>query len=103
MKALILEKPGPPDTLKIAEQPLPLPGPDQVRVKVMAVGLNPVDYKTADWDVPSWSGPTSSGWTWRASLMPWAMVLFRGSPETACSTTATFPNPADMVNWNQHL
>ena len=49
MKALVLEKPGSPDTLKIAEQPLPDPAPGEVRVRVMAVGLNPVDYKTAEW------------------------------------------------------
>jgi NADPH:quinone reductase-like Zn-dependent oxidoreductase len=57
MKALVLEKPGSPGSLKIAERPLPDPAPDQVRVKVMAVGLNPVDYKTAEWGWPSWRWP----------------------------------------------
>ncbi len=57
MKALILEKPGSPDCLKIAEQPLPEPAPGEIRVKVMAVGLNPVDYKTAEWGHPSWQWP----------------------------------------------
>jgi NADPH:quinone reductase-like Zn-dependent oxidoreductase len=57
MKALVLEKPGSPDTLKIAEQPLPDPAPGEVRVRVMAVGLNPVDYKTAEWGWPSWKWP----------------------------------------------
>jgi len=36
---------------------MPSPKPDQVRVKVMAVGLNPVDYKTAEWGHPSWQWP----------------------------------------------
>lgn len=57
MKALVLEKPGSPDTLKIAEQPLPDPALGEVRVRVMAVGLNPVDYKTAEWGWPSWKWP----------------------------------------------
>ena len=57
MKALVLEKPGSPNSLKISEQPLPSPELDQIRVKVMAVGLNPVDYKTAEWGHPSWRWP----------------------------------------------
>lgn len=57
MKALILEKPGSPDSLKIADQPLPEPAPGEIRVKVKAVGLNPVDYKTAEWGHPSWQWP----------------------------------------------
>ena len=40
MITLVLEKPGNPDYLKIAEQSLPDPTPDDVRVKVMAVDLN---------------------------------------------------------------
>ena len=55
MKALVLKKPGAPDTLIPQEHSLPSPGPDEVRVKVMAVGLNPVDYKTAQW---GWQGKT---------------------------------------------
>ena len=57
MKALILEKAGLPDTLKISEQPLPVPAADQVRVRVMAIGLNPVDYKLAEGGFPSWKWP----------------------------------------------
>ncbi len=57
MKALILEKPGSPDGLKIADQPLPEPAPGEIRVNVKAVGLNPVDYKTAERGHPSWLWP----------------------------------------------
>jgi len=57
MKALVLKKPGAPDTLILQEHSLPSPGPDEVRVKVMAVGLNPVDYKTAEWGWQSWLWP----------------------------------------------
>jgi NADPH:quinone reductase len=57
MKALILEKAGLPDTLKISEQPLPVAAPHEVRVRVMAIGLNPVDYKLAEGGFPSWKWP----------------------------------------------
>lgn len=36
---------GGPDVLEIRDEPVPEPGPGQVRVAVRAVGLNPVDYK----------------------------------------------------------
>ena len=57
MKALIIERAGAPDTLKISEQPLPVPAPHEVRVRVMAIGLNPADYQTAEWGFPSWKWP----------------------------------------------
>jgi len=57
MKALVLDQPGTPDTLRLTDVPLPEPGPGEVRVRVEAVGLNPVDYKTAEWGVPSWKWP----------------------------------------------
>lgn len=57
MKALILEKAGSPDTLKISDQPLPDPTAHEVRVRVMAIGLNPVDYKLAEGGFPSWKWP----------------------------------------------
>ena len=57
MKALVLEKPGTPGTLKIAEMPLPQPEAGEIRVKVHAVGLNPVDYKVAASGFSTWSYP----------------------------------------------
>ena len=57
MKALILERTGTPDTLKVADQPLPVPAAHEVRVRVMAIGLNPVDYKLAEGGFPSWNWP----------------------------------------------
>ncbi len=55
MKALVLEKPGIPDNLSIAEIPLPQPEAGEIRVKVHAVGLNPVDYKVAASSFSTWS------------------------------------------------
>ena len=57
MKALVLDKPGKPDTLRITDMPVPEPGPGEVRVKIKAVGLNPVDYKVAESGVPGWEYP----------------------------------------------
>lgn len=57
MKALVLDKPGKPDSLRIAEIPMSEPGPGEVRVTVKAVGLNPVDYKVAETGVPGWTYP----------------------------------------------
>lgn len=42
MKALILARPGQPETLKLTEHPIPVPLPNEVRVKVAAVRLKPV-------------------------------------------------------------
>lgn len=45
MKALLAGKPGGPEVLTLGETDKPTPGPGQILVKVMACGLNPVDYK----------------------------------------------------------
>lgn len=57
MKALVLDQPGSAETLRVAEIPDPQPGSDEVRVRVRAVGLNPVDYKLAESGFPSWEYP----------------------------------------------
>lgn len=43
MKSIIVRQPGNPNVLEIAELPLPEPGPHQVRIKVAASALNPID------------------------------------------------------------
>lgn len=43
MKAIRVEKFGDPGVMKLAEVPMPEPGPGQVLVKVQAVGVNPVE------------------------------------------------------------
>lgn len=57
MKALVLDKPGSPKTLRATEVPRPEPGAGEVRVRVHAVGLNPVDYKLAASGFPGWDYP----------------------------------------------
>jgi len=57
MKALVLDQPGPPDTLRMADILTPQPGAGQVRVRVHAFALNPVDYKRAQTGYPAWKYP----------------------------------------------
>jgi NADPH:quinone reductase len=57
MKALLLHEKGQWKEMKIEEIETPKPGPGEILVKVYAVGLNPVDYKTATGGNPNWSYP----------------------------------------------
>ncbi len=61
MKAFLLDKPGAPESLRLGDAPLPQPGAGQVRVKVEAVGLNPVDYKLIERGHALWSYPFIPG------------------------------------------
>jgi len=57
MKALLLDQPGSLDTLYVSDVPEPHPAAGEVRVKVQAVGLNPVDYKLAQNGFARWHYP----------------------------------------------
>lgn len=57
MKALVLDQAGSLDYLRMSEVNRPEPGPGEIRVKVQAVGLNPVDYKVAESGHPDWQFP----------------------------------------------
>jgi NADPH:quinone reductase len=61
MKAIILDGPGKPETMKLAERPKPEPGPGEIRIAVRAAGLNPVDYKLAANGIPTWTYPFIPG------------------------------------------
>jgi NADPH:quinone reductase len=45
MRAMLVHQFGGPEVITPGDVPVPTPGPHQVLVKVMATGLNPVDYK----------------------------------------------------------
>jgi NADPH:quinone reductase len=57
MQALVLDAPGNLDSFRLSEVPMPIPGDGQIRVKVHATGLNPVDYKLALGGHPAWEYP----------------------------------------------
>lgn len=42
---VVAKSPGGPDVLELAEVPTPSPGPNQVRIDVRAIGVNPIDHK----------------------------------------------------------
>jgi NADPH:quinone reductase-like Zn-dependent oxidoreductase len=46
MRAFILEKYGPPETLRMAEVEKPAPAADEALVKVLAVSVNPADWRS---------------------------------------------------------
>lgn len=48
MRALVLTRYGGPDSALLREVPRPEPGRGEVRVRVQAAGLNPVDFKTRE-------------------------------------------------------
>jgi NADPH:quinone reductase-like Zn-dependent oxidoreductase len=78
MKALVLDHPGSPSEWHMATLPDPEVKRGEVLVRVHAVGLNPADYKIAQWGNPAWRypfimgldvagiiaaiGPDASGW-----------------------------------------
>ena len=46
MRALVIDRTGGPDELHLAELPLPVPVSDELLVRVVAAGINPIDAKT---------------------------------------------------------
>lgn len=61
MRAIVLDALGPPETLRVAELPIPEPGPGEVRVRVAAAGINPADWKILAIGSPGWSFPVAAG------------------------------------------
>jgi len=57
LKALLLDKPGAITSLRAGDIADPMPSEGEIRVKVEALGLNPVDYKQAGRGNDAWSYP----------------------------------------------
>lgn len=57
MKAILLDKPGSPSSLRIGEIALPRSGEGEALVRVCATSLNPVDYKVAARGYDGWNYP----------------------------------------------
>ena len=55
--AVVLDQPGDPATMRVAQIEVPPPGPGEIRLEVLACGLNPVDWKLAKSGLPDWSWP----------------------------------------------
>jgi NADPH:quinone reductase-like Zn-dependent oxidoreductase len=64
MKAILYDRYGPPDVLRVADLDVPEPSAAQVRVRVKAASVNPIDWKVRRGDMRLLSGfgfPRSTG------------------------------------------
>ena len=61
MRALLLDRPGPPSSLRVGDAARPVPGVGEVLVRVDAAALNPVDYQLASGGHPLWTYPHIPG------------------------------------------
>ena len=57
MRAALTERYGPPEVVRIAEVPEPMPGPGQIKVRVTAAGVSVGDARMRGMDVPPGFGP----------------------------------------------
>lgn len=62
MRAIVQDTLGGPEVLRLAEVPVPEPGPTEVLVKVHAAGVNPVDWKVRRSGGFLGSPPFTVGW-----------------------------------------
>ncbi len=56
MRAVVQRESGGPEVLTLTQLPIPTPGAGQVRIRVVAAGVNPVDWKARQ---PNYVSPTS--------------------------------------------
>lgn len=61
MQAWVISQPGLEHLQLVSDFAIPEPEPHEIRVKVLAVGLNPVDYKRCTWNASAWTYPQIPG------------------------------------------
>ncbi|PST83972.1 oxidoreductase [Pedobacter yulinensis] len=66
MKAIILTTAGGPENFLLAELPKPVPGPGEVLIRIAAISINPIDWKTRSgkgaWPLVAQIQPLVLGW-----------------------------------------
>ncbi|GII23998.1 NADP-dependent oxidoreductase [Planosporangium mesophilum] len=67
MRAIQAKSYGGPEVLELVDLPVPVPGPDEVLVRVVAAGTNPVDWKARAGYVSDWFGGGPYIWGWDVS------------------------------------
>ena len=73
MRAIVYSEYGSPEVLRLEERPKPIPGPDQILVKVAAAGVNFIDIyqRKGMYKVPLPAIPAAKA---RASWRRWAQA-----------------------------
>lgn len=97
MRAVVVERPGGPEALRLVDVAPPVPGPDDVLVEVEAVGVNPVDLGNRE--DPSWaalSTPYVVGYELAGLVVDtgepvWALLPVRGRTQGALAEQVTVP------------
>lgn len=72
MRAMVIDRFGGPEELHLAEMPTADPGPGEVRVRVVAAGVNPIDCKIRQGYM---GGPSVSGAPHRERPHRWPAIL----------------------------
>lgn len=104
MRAWLLDRPGQPGTLRLADIPSPWRAPAserrdiEVLVQVEAVGLNPVDFKTAVEGHPAWDFPHVLG----LDVAGRVVAVHADAPARA-SASWMLPKPGTRVVFHQDL
>ncbi len=104
MRAWLLDHPGPPGSLRLADLPSPWRSPAsqrrevEVLVHVEAVGLNPVDFKSAAVGDPAWRYPHVLGLD-----VAGRVVAVHAEPAARRETGWMLPRPGTRVVFHQDL
>lgn len=77
MRAIGFDRPGDPAELGVRELPEPTPGPGEVRIRVAACGINPVDVKLSRTGFPGWEWPHVPG----IDVVGWVDAIGEGVSE----------------------
>jgi NADPH:quinone reductase-like Zn-dependent oxidoreductase len=97
VRAVVVERPGGPETLRLVDVPPPTPRPDEVVVEVEAVGVNPVDLGNRT--DSSWAGihaPYVVGYELAGRVVDtgepvWALLPVRGTTHGALADQVAVP------------
>src|SRR4051812_36104440 len=85
MRAVVIQRPGPAETMRVERIPRPRPATGELLVAVEAVGVNPVD--ASNRDDPEWAGtnaPYVVGYEFAGSVAEtgqsvWGLLPVRGT------------------------
>ena len=62
MRAMVIDRFGGPEVFRMGEIPMPVPGPDEIVIRVAYAGVNPADWKSRSRGLPVGELPFIPGW-----------------------------------------